>query len=196
MSATDTLQTRIQSEITDLTESITGMVASFRKLQRPLVESREKVPQATNQLDKISQQTEAATAQMLDTVEQITQRDDQVISGLKEISNLSQAGDGEGIAKIATDLSEKVNQNLNDAFLIMESLQFQDITAQQMDHAATLLEDIETKLHSILQTLGASPETSVEPTDRKVRAFDPHANFVDRKTDQRDIDSLFDQQQK
>jgi chemotaxis regulatin CheY-phosphate phosphatase CheZ len=196
MSATDTLHARIQNEISELTESITGMVSSFRKLQRPLVESREKVPQATNQLDKISEQTEAATAQMLDMVEQITQRDDQVVNGLQEITTLSESGEGEKISRIAADLSDKVNQNLNDAFLIMESLQFQDITAQQMDHAATLLEDIETKLQSILQTLGASSKATVKSVERKVRAFDPHADFIDKKANQEDIDSLFEQKQK
>jgi chemotaxis regulatin CheY-phosphate phosphatase CheZ len=76
----------------------------------------------------------------------------------------------------------------------MESLQFQDITAQQMDHAASLLEEVEIKLHGILTTLG-SPETMsadmVPQVPRKTRAYDPHADFVDRKTDQKDIDSLF-----
>jgi hypothetical protein len=73
-------------------------------------------------------------------------------------------------------------------------LQFQDITAQQMDHAASLLEDTENKLQSILKTLGAPEAAGLEGAvggSRKARAFDPHADYVDRKTDQKDIDSLF-----
>ena len=41
----------------------------------------------------------------------------------------------------------------NDAFSIMDTLQFQDITSQQMNHAASLLEDIEVKLNKIVQVL-------------------------------------------
>jgi chemotaxis regulatin CheY-phosphate phosphatase CheZ len=193
MSTSEHLQIRIQKEITELTASITGMVSNFKKLQRPLVESREKVPQATNQLDKISQQTEAATAQMLDVIEQITQREEEVIRGIDHIRQQVKAGTVVNIDDLAQGLIGKATDNLNNAYQIMESLQFQDITAQQMDHAASLLEDIEIKLQSILKTMGAT-ETAEElaGNPRKVRAYDPHADFVDRRTDQKDIDSLFE----
>jgi len=193
MSTPTTLQTRIQQEIAELTTSISGMVSNFRKLQRPLIESREKVPQATTQLDKISKQTEAATTQMLDVVEQITQREEEVIRGIGIISEKVRSGDTSDVDALAQGLIGKATDNLNNAFSIMESLQFQDITAQQMDHAAALLEEIETKLHNILQNFGpADTAAAHEPGPRKNRAYDPHADFVDRRTDQADIDSLFE----
>jgi chemotaxis regulatin CheY-phosphate phosphatase CheZ len=92
------------------------------------------------------------------------------------------------------DLTEKANANLNDAFLIMDSLQFQDITAQQMDHAASLLEDLESKLQQVLITFGGEmgEEALVAaPSPKKVRAYDPHADLFEKKTAQEDIDSLF-----
>jgi chemotaxis regulatin CheY-phosphate phosphatase CheZ len=188
------MQVCIQREIAELTESISGMMSNFRKLQRPLVESREKVPQATTQLDKISQQTEAVTARMLDVVEQMTQREEEVIHGIEQIRASVGNGATDEIEQLAEGLIVKATDNLNAAYQIMESLQFQDITAQQMDHAASLLEEVENKLHGILTTLG-SPETLAQGTEtkvpRKIRAYDPHADFVDRKTDQKDIDSLF-----
>jgi chemotaxis regulatin CheY-phosphate phosphatase CheZ len=196
MTTKETLQVRIQQEIAELTNSISGLVEGFKKLQRPLVESHEKVPQATNQLDKISAQTEEATHRMLDTVEKITQREDDVIKGIEEIRGKAAQGDIAQVEQLAAEISEKANQNLNDAFSIMDSLQFQDITAQQMDHAASLLEDIEEKLNNILNTIGAKGDEGVEVTalERKVRAYDPHADFVDRKANQADIDTLFSQQ--
>jgi len=194
MSSSETIQVCIQREIAELTESISGMMSNFRKLQRPLVESREKVPQATTQLDKISQQTEAVTTRMLDVVEQMTQREEEVIRGLDQIRTGAGKSSTEEIEQLAQGLIVKATDNLNAAYQIMESLQFQDITAQQMDHAASLLEEVENKLHGILTTLG-TPEThaaGMEPlVPRKTRAYDPHADFVDRKTDQKDIDSLF-----
>ena len=194
MSSSETMPVRIQREIAELTESISGMMSSFRKLQRPLVESREKVPQATTQLDKISQQTEAVTTRMLDVVEQMTQREEEVIRGIDQIRIRAGAGSIEEIEQLAQGLIVKATDNLNSTYQIMESLQFQDITAQQMDHAASLLEEVEIKLHGILTTLG-SPETMsadmVPQVPRKTRAYDPHADFVDRQTNQQDIDSLF-----
>jgi len=196
MTTKENLQTRIQKEIAELTESISGLVEGFKKLQRPLVESHEKVPQATNQLDKISAQTEEVTHRMLDMVEKITQREDDVIKGIEEIRRLAAGGAVDKIGQLADEISSKANQNLNDAFMIMESLQFQDITAQQMDHAASLLEDIEEKLHHILSTIGGegTAESQLEHVERKIRAYDPHADFVDRKANQADIDSLFSRQ--
>lgn len=195
MTPTDTLQTRIQREISELTDAISGLVTNFRRLQRPLVESREKVPQATNQLDKITQQTEAVTARMLDVVEHMTQREEDVIRGIDHIREQVRAGATGEVEEFAQGLVKKATENLNDAFQIMESLQFQDITAQQMNHAASLLEDIENKLHSILSTIGTPEANAVGAASgpaRKVRAYDPHADYVDRKTDQKDIDSLFE----
>lgn len=196
MSTKESLQARIQQEIAELTSAISGLVEGFKKLQRPLVESHEKVPQATNQLDKISAQTEEATHRMLDTIEKITQREDDVIKGIEDIKQKASEGDVAAIEELAAEVSAKANQNLNDAFSIMDSLQFQDITAQQMDHAASLLEDIEEKLQHILQSIGGDGalegQTDISP--RKVRAYDPHADFVDRKANQADIDTLFSQQ--
>lgn len=197
MSSSDTFQQKVQREISDLTNSISGMVSSFKQLQRPLVESRETVPKATSQLDKISKQTEAVTTRMLDVVDQITQREEEVIRGLETVRDKAVSGSVDGIKELATDLTTKAGENLDDAYQIMESLQFQDITAQQMDHAASLLEEVEDKLHGILRTLGAPEAAAVKKpaVERKVRAYDPHAEFGDKKTDQKDIDSLFEKQQ-
>lgn len=194
MSSSETMQVCIQRKIAELTDSISGMMSNFRKLQRPLAESQEKVPRATTQLDKITQQTEAVTARMLDVVEQMTQREEEVIRGIEEIRTSVRDGATDQIEQLSQGLIVKATDNLNAAYQIMESLQFQDITAQQMDQAASLLEEVEGKLHGILTTLG-SPEAHVAGTAPrvpcKIRAYDPHADFIDRTTDQKDIDSLF-----
>ena len=194
MTTSETIQVRIQREIAELTQSISTMISSFKNLHRPLVESREKVPQATTQLDKITQQTEAVTTRMLDVVEEMTEREEEIIRGLEQIRSAAGGGSVNGVEDLARGLIVTSTDNLNAAYQIMESLQFQDITAQQMDHAASLLEDVEMKLHGILTALGAAETVaggSMSLPPRKKRAYDPHADFVDRKTDQKDIDSLF-----
>ena len=186
-------QTKIHQEMFELTTSIAGLVASFKKLKRPLTESHEKVPQATDQLDKISEQTEAATNQMLDRIEQITQREDELIKYTQQVKDKVQAGETAEVIPMIDTIADMANNSLNDAYIIMDSLQFQDITAQQMNHAASILEDIETKLDSIMAAMGESdhPDQQSRGT-HKERAYDPHADLFDRKTNQEDIDSLFE----
>jgi len=195
MSGTDKLQIRLQREVSELSTSITTLLDGFKKLRNPLVESREKVPQATSQLDKISAQTEAAAHQMLDMIEKIIEREEDVVSSLGQFKEYAQSGKTDKIVSEVDGVIEKANINLNDAFMIMDALQFQDITSQQMDHAATLLEEVEGKLHGILSDLGAKDleSLSAEPEKKKVRAFDPHADFSDKKTDQQEIDNMFNQ---
>lgn len=195
MSGSETLQTKIQREISELSDAVNKVVDSFRQVKNPLVESQEKVPMATDQLDKISEQTEAAAHQMLDRIEQITQREEEVIAGLKQIRGLAASSSNDGIVGVVDTINAKAETNLNDAYMIMDALQFQDITAQQMNHAASLLEDIEEKLKNIVSALNGQgiieDVSSDDARGRKNRVYDPHADFSDKRTEQEDIDSLF-----
>jgi chemotaxis regulatin CheY-phosphate phosphatase CheZ len=192
MAASEKVQARIQRELFELTSSVAGLIASFKKLKRPLAESHEKVPLATDQLDKISEQTEAAAHRMLDQIEHITHREDELIKCAGEIKMTIQSGDTERASALVDRIVDMSNNNLNDAYMIMDSLQFQDITAQQMDHAASILEDIEAKLDSILAAMGESVRSGRSgDSSRRSRAFDPHADLFDRRTNQKDIDSIF-----
>lgn len=188
------LQAKIQLEIEELASSINEIVTKFKELHNPLRESSEKVPKATEQLDKISEQTEAATHQMLDRVEKIVQHVEDSKAGLNQIKTCiseDRVGDVDGMVD---DLLEKANVTCNDAYTIMDALQFQDITAQQMNHAAALLEDIEIKLNGIMGALkGEEPATGKDHsvTCRKSRSYDPHADLFEKKTDQSAIDDMF-----
>ena len=186
------LQDKIKQELMDISSTINEIVDSYKKLHNPLVESQKDVPRATEQLDKISEQTEAATHKMLDTVEGITQREEEVINGLGNIKKYVKDGNTTDIGSTLDDLVQKATENSNDAYAIMDALQFQDITSQQINHAVVLLEELETKLNKILGVLNGGEEPyKVEKDSKKERAYDPHADLFESKTDQEDIDSLF-----
>ena len=193
MSGTGDLQTRIQKEILELASSINDIVQKFKELKKPLAESHEKVPKATVQLDKINEQTQAAAHQMLDKVEQISQREEELIQGLVNIKDLTAKNQLADVGSLVDTLIEKANATVNDVFTIMDALQFQDITSQQMNHAAFLLEEVEGKLTQIVGVLHGEQEVSEPPIskkDKKTRVFDPHADMSDKKTDQSEVDSL------
>ena len=194
MSENQPLQYRIQEEISELAASVNEIVTKFKDLQNPLKESSEKVPKATKQLDKISEQTEAATHQMLDRVEKIVQQVEDSKKGLDEIKVCTKDGRTGDISALADDLIEKADITCNDAYTIIDALQFQDITSQQMNHAASLLEDIEIRLQSIMGALKGQPDDKPDDENRqekKTRVYDPHADLFDKKTDQLAIDDMF-----
>ena len=184
------LQDKIKMELIEISSTINGIVESYKQLHSPLIESKKDVPRATEQLDKITEQTEAATTRMLDTIEIMTQRGDEISAGLTELKKEV------SINKIASTKLEAIIQkaadNNNDTFMIMDALQFQDITSQQINHAVVLLEDLESKLNNILSVLngGVLPEVP-SSNNKKVRAYDPNADLFEKKTDQQDIDNIF-----
>ena len=188
------LQENIQQEIEGLAFSISEIVSKFKELHHPIQESSDKVPQATEQLDKISEQTEAATHQMLNGVEKIVEQLEDAKTGLNQIKTCVSEDRVSEIDGLVDNLLDKASVSCNDAYAIMDALQFQDITTQQVNHAASMLEEIEKKLHGVMSSLRGEKFESSEPesgNEKKKRAFDPRADLFDKKTDQSAIDDLF-----
>lgn len=185
------IQDQLRTEIAALSKSINSIILDFRQLRSPLTETRSKVPQATSQLDRISEQTEAAAHRMLDVVEQLTQRDEEIVEGLTSLRSMVGQADDASIITLIESLQEKASTNLNDSYSIMDALQFQDITSQQMNHAASLLEEIEERIRKILSVVSGNSGEEPKSAGQRQRVFDPHADFTDRRTEQAEIDSLF-----
>jgi chemotaxis regulatin CheY-phosphate phosphatase CheZ len=183
---------RMQREMVALASSVDAVMARFSQLHSPLTESEQRVPQAANQLDRICKQTEAATHRVLDMVEEITNREDAVMDGLQRLRAMIRSHDTAGAEPVIEDLMDKARTTGDDAFTIMDTLQFQDITAQQMNYTAALLEDIQARLHNIMSLLeGKKVDGPDDGASGKSRVFDPHADMNDKKTVQADIDSMF-----
>lgn len=189
----ESLHDKIKKEILDIADNINEIVSNYKKLKNPLMESQEKVPQTTEHLDKISEQTEAATQKMLDTVERVTKREEVVIESLNAVKSEITGNNVEKIHSQIDSLIEMATENSNDTFAIMDALQFQDITSQQLNYAVHMLEDLENKLNKILVIMNGD-DISIEETDKKEskpRAYDPKADMFANKTKQQDIDNLF-----
>lgn len=186
------LTDQIQAEMLQLHETVHSLVENMHRLRSPITESHEKVPQATNQLDKISQQTLAAAHRMLDTVEGINNREEVILETVRRMSANLQLGPD--LRSDVAVIEKAAQENQDAAFTLMDALQFQDITSQQVDYAASLLEEIETRLAHILKVVEAGQEQSNTMTakqPKKQRAFDPNADLFEKKTQQSEIDALF-----
>ncbi|MBN4056838.1 protein phosphatase CheZ [bacterium AH-315-J21] len=181
-----------------LKKTIEELSESLREIQGPLADTRDTLPKATTHLDRISSQTEQAAHRVMDMVENISAQQVEIISHLNEAMNvLTDSGAGNKSVNALLEKAEEVaNRSQNDAFAIMDALQFQDITTQQINHAASLLEEVDDKIALILGDLAddgkgsSSAKVSKGAPQRKKRSFDPHADMEFKHTDQTDIDNL------
>lgn len=144
------------------------------------------------QLQKVTSTTEEATNKILDATEKLDQ-DQTVIMGILEkiaSDNLSDQSK-ENIEQVR----DMIRQNQDAAFLIMDYLQFQDITAQQIAGAYALLADTERTLIYVSNMLRRfAPEDEeiskmIDSIDRK--SFNEKAQFSNKKVLQDAIDDLF-----
>lgn len=145
------------------------------------------------QLKKITTTTEEATNKILDVAEKLDAEQLVIIDQLDKIKTLT---DQNEINNIIEDIKQKVYQNQDSAFMIIDYLQFQDITAQQISGAYALLSDTEKTLLYVSNLLKEF-DTSEEIQEMLLPEIDPKsfnadAMFKDKGNIQNLIDDLFD----
>ncbi len=188
---------KVRSELEKLTDSINTIMNNMRKMQNPILESREQLPQANAQLDKVSAQTEKAANKMLDLVEQIIDHQEKVVQLSDDLTGFlrrSRARDRDVYRDNVKRINEMAATSQNNAFMIMDALQFQDITAQQVNHASSLLEDIESRLQNLLGVFDGKDVSELKnmPSSKKERAYDPGADLFEGR-DQKEVDDIISQ---
>jgi chemotaxis regulatin CheY-phosphate phosphatase CheZ len=185
---------QIRKELKELTDSINTMMEAFRQIKKPMQESSVKLPTSAYQLERVTEQTEQATHKVLDMVESISNRENSILEDSKEIkSKIPQEilDSSEELATLIAKISANAEANLNDSYSIMDALQFQDITTQQIDYAISLLDDVEGKLHIMLKAVGIKQEPGAPRMPKRDKAFDPNANFAaDHPSHQKEIDNI------
>jgi chemotaxis regulatin CheY-phosphate phosphatase CheZ len=184
----------IHAELQELAAAIGEIVSNIKAAHQPIEESRSRVPEATQQLERITKQTEDATHRVLDMVESITNRESDVETLLKRLRRVLPSTyfrNNSRVRRILEEVATKVADNQSDAFMIMDALQFQDITAQQVEHAMTVLELVQKRLHDALASFGESNLDQPETPQRK-RAYDPNAHYSSDFKGQSGVDELLD----
>lgn len=185
------LSRQAMEDFVHLVKSVNNMIHNFRSIRKPIVESSKSMPIASEQLDKVTFETEKATHQMLDLIEGITERDAETA---ELVGNLLQ--DTPDIPEAAKPHLNQIKTNAeacqNDSFLLMDALQFQDITTQQINHANTILGEIEAKLQSLLEMIG---ETFEIRSNKEYRPHDPNATTQEGVKRQQIVDELLKSQQ-
>jgi len=182
-----------QQELHGLREAVTEMLARFHQIQSPIRESQEKMPVASKRLRKINDQTEAAATRVLDVAEAITDREKSLLDQLKMVKEEAEKSGLHSLAEKITVCQDLAEQNHDEIFAIIEAIQFQDITSQQMSSTVDLLLDIESRMDVLLEMMdGKKRSVANDKQEKQKVAYDPNAEFSTAKTGQEDIDSLVD----
>ena len=145
------------------------------------------------QLQKVTSTTEEATNKILDVAEKLDEDQMKIIALIEDLEANSCSGDD--LSAKFEEVKSKVYQNQESAFLIMDYLQFQDITAQQIAGAYSLLADTEKTLlyvSDLLKRFDTNREKfegAISDIDK--RSFNEDATFNNKRVLQEAIDDLF-----
>jgi chemotaxis regulatin CheY-phosphate phosphatase CheZ len=151
---------------------INGVLATLRQSRDVLEQTTiEKLHQTSNKLREVTSATETAATDMLDGL-------DRSLALVDELDAQAEAGASERTAELHGDLR-------NELFGLMNCLQFQDITTQQLNYASSVLIDMEYRLTELVhlfdpQNLGLdSSSLNLQLRLGPIAAFDPAATTSD-----------------
>jgi chemotaxis regulatin CheY-phosphate phosphatase CheZ len=155
------------------------MLESLRAGQQVLQAAAvEKLHNTNEKLHEISSATETAATDIMD--------------GLDRAFVLLDQLEGPDVGPRGAEIGGHVRDEL---FQVMTHLQFQDITTQQLNHAASIIQDMEHYLDEFAElfdvtTFGSMREPEAERAQGYVRAFDPCATTRDAEKRQAIVDQL------
>jgi len=176
-------------------EGIIGEVHSIRlQIEKSFSSKNGTLKKAVETLDKIPESTMKATQEILNTLDNIMAKEGDIFDILNELKE-SGTQDKEKLEKLETLLLE----NQNDHFDIMNALQFQDITTQQIEHVNDLLEKTEIKLSKLALKLRGLDEADIkkiieEQEKNRTRVYDPNAEYKQKEEEQHFADTLYEEQ--
>ena len=174
--------------------SIAGDLAKTR--QELKKNSNKLLVEATEQLDKVSESTQKVAHSVMDRIDRICEKQNGVFEQLNQIKEKVESLGSEATAGALLDDAGRIealeSEIQMEAFEIMNEMQFQDITTQQLQQANNLIGEAENKLMNFGHLLSAlSGEKSQTAGDRSTKlGFDPKATLDDSEKRQALADEI------
>lgn len=208
--------------VQSLTEFMKDVVPLLENINSSIAESTMKMPQASNHIYNVTSANELATTEILDLVDQITERLNQshtVINELLKKEEIKLAklevlkkavlNNPEAIKILDEFILEtesknsikKIQESLSatneDSYKITLSLQVQDITAQQLAAVNHLIESVHKALTSIIINIEqadlADELSNLKIVHTDTATFDPNASYYNGTSRQQVADELLNQ---
>lgn len=221
----------LNEKYTEKLEEIFENLLDFMKQAAPVIlnindsitDSTNKIPKATNQINNVTNATEVATTEILDTVDIISndvlcieknldeislveQQKNEILIKMKSLhlseESINMLNEYErinntlSVYKKVYELTDKIKNNTNNIAL---SLQVQDITSQQLAAVNHLISSVQNKLSSLVQNLDDTNSKdfwNMEIQVPKGSHFDPNASYSRSDKRQENVDSIMNDQTK
>lgn len=162
--------------------------------------STSKIPKAALQINSVTNATEIATGEILDTVDSMFVDIVEMKKDVNELrekfgNNDSGAVSSEEMLAKMDKLENSINKIESAATSITISLQVQDITAQQLASVNHLIQSIQQKLSSLLIDFGNEEDLDLSEDEREASrnaTFNPDARYDKSGQNQKLADSIID----
>lgn len=205
--------------IQSLIDFMRETVPLLENINKSIADSTTKIPKAKDHISDVTQATELATTEILDLVDMIseglqqtsdqlqiviekdkdrTKKIDEIISLVSDnpeaIGKLETLKEDVDSSELIASLIGKISKASNEAYNITISLQVQDITSQQLAAVNHLIESVQEKLSSLINTLDDSElkeiklDTTAHYSDGV--SFDPNATYNKEPTKQKMADTI------
>ena len=178
-----------ESVITALQKVITLL----DRIKNAIEDSSSKIPNASVQLNTVTEATELATVEILDVLDQMGTKIHMVENGLKEF-------DGKGIPErqllMLTGIRQTLSELKENTSKITVALQVQDITAQKIGAANHLIESVRRELLNELNFFETAKlktdeaRRHVEEEKSGPKSFDVNASYMKTPEHQTKIDEV------
>lgn len=174
---------------------VQGVIDGLRRSRSSLNEATLARLHATNaKLDEVSSTTEIAASDMLDDLDHALE----LLDRLDALGEDDEGGGAEEGAAIRQVLRDRLDNVVN-------LLQFQDITSQQLGYASGVLNDVESRLAAVASVLARGGGLAPDPTEDAAigpalsegprvaghPTCDPHASTEDSESRQALADEIF-----
>lgn len=208
----------------NLTQFLDETVPLLESINDSILESTIRMPEAATQIDNVTSATELATTEILDLVDEITDKIGnaknilivskgkitlqlELIKKLKDIvsKNTEAVKLVDELVKSFTEYEkiEKIENILTEveeaSYKITLSLQVQDITSQQLAAVNHLIIAVHERLDNLLNVIDkSSVEKGVSFSEKKLQSgqhFDADATYSKDENNQKDVDSIVEEQQ-
>lgn len=186
---------RYMPQIAKLVVFIEDVIPLLETIHQDLNQSTSLIPAATSKLDKVTSATELAATEVMNIVDRVIEKLNSMNARIDGIDETVDSGaDISSIKSMTAGLRGDIDASQEDLFSIMNALQFQDITTQQINAIGSTIATVHEKLAMLLKGF---ENDGIDLGKMRNVAFDPDAEFdFDRSAESQKIaDALIQQRQ-
>ncbi len=152
---------KLQGELGHLASYIDKIRKNLATVDPGMVQSSDKMPQASCQLADINKMLESAANRMFDITEKMVDDNGKISAQLADLKNIiSIANDNEKGKAVLAGIETMHNMTRENIVELIANLSFQDLTGQKIKKLTALIEDVEAKILELLVTFGRRADTA------------------------------------